>query len=428
MSLRRKVKVMIFGIALTTLCAFGGVGCGKTDSSKDDGNRSPQVTVEYYFEALESDEYIQDESKTVVQDAKLDSVVNSNTFIKKYNGFTHDKNNSNAISSVTITPKGQNTLKLYYSRNVYTVAFNDVGSKLELEYKYGSLISSPPKITDTEKLKFQGWDYNGDFVNFQDVTVTENMDLTAIYSAKETQILYDFENATHFSKSGYKTAERSQNYAHSGQYSYKLTPGSADNYLTVPISDSYSFNAVQYYSFYVYLDSHSFKDLEGNAIEAPELIGYSAYSIKRAFVFDASLDKPEELFDTQMTLSAVKYDEWLKVTTVGTRASNGKIRLRTSNVKAVWQNIMEWTATDFTYDIYIDDIVIENDLTSVEVKEAIAVVNEIETIKKTLPTSSRYEKYLQDAYALYIGLSDKQKALVHNRQEFLTIYEDYFQN
>ncbi len=427
----RKMNGITLGIALTTLC-LSGVGCSNANSTGAGNDSSPQVTVEYYFQALETDDYVKDESKTVVQDAEFDTTVNASQFIKRYNGFTHVKNHADSVNSVTVTKKGDNTLKLYYERNVYDVTFNDAGIGVTESYKYGSLITPLTTVNDTEKLKFHGWKgSNGKFFNFEETKVSDDVALDAVYSAKEQQVLYDFESGTHFTSTYYQIAERSTAYAHSGTHSYKLRPGEADNYLNVPITDSYTFNAVQYYSYYVYIPSDSFRDLDGNPIEAPELIEYSSYSIKRAFLFDTYLDSLGATGDSQfenLTLSSLCYDKWVKVTIVGTQATNGNITLRTSNVKAVWQNIMSWTKVDFTYDIYLDDITVESGLTSVEAKQGMAVVSQIDKVKKTQSTSTNYEKYLQDTYALYEALSDEQKKLVHNWQEFLTLYENYFQD
>ncbi len=432
MNVKAKVKGLMFGVALTTFC-FGGVGCNGANSAGASEDALPEVTVEYYFEGLEADDYVKDESKTVVQDADYDTTVGVSKFIKKYNGFTYVKGHADAVNAVTISKKGDNTLKLYYDRNEYDVTFNDASASVTESYKFGSPMTPLTTPQNTDQLTFQGWRRDWDYVDFQDMLVEGESSFTAVYSKKESQVIYDFENDVELSVEGYKKAERSNARAHSGEYSFKLTTGDMYNYLYVPVADAQTFDAVQCYSFYLYMDSSSFKDSSGKSVAAPKLIKDTAYSIKRIFVFDTSLSSIsdvwfDDLFDNQMILSAVEYDQWIKVTVIGTQTTDGQITLSTINGQMSWLDTIWWEKNDFDYDLYIDDITVEGEITSMEVRDVISIINQIEMVKMTASTSDLYEGYLNDTYAAYNAFNDKQKEFVHNWSEFLALYNDYFQN
>ena len=111
---------------------------------------------------------------------------------KEYIGFTEDKNNEQRIPEGTIAGDGSLTLRLYYTRNTYTIKFEDYnGSMLgeEKEYLYGQTIEVPENPTrpedETYTYTFAGWD--------KEITeANENRVYVATYTATYREYVVTF--------------------------------------------------------------------------------------------------------------------------------------------------------------------------------------------------------------------------------------------
>ena len=111
---------------------------------------------------------------------------------KEYKGFTEDKNNEQRVAEGVITGDGSLTLKLYYTRNTYTIKFEDYNGSIlgeEKEYRYGQTIEVPEDPTrpedETYTYTFAGWD--------KEITeANENRVYVATYTATYREYVVTF--------------------------------------------------------------------------------------------------------------------------------------------------------------------------------------------------------------------------------------------
>ncbi len=119
---------------------------------------STPYTVEHYFEKIESGRYevVRDAGKGVT-DATVTATPLGNT------GFTFDAENENNVTSGTVIADGSLVLKLYYTRNSYTVTFKDADGTVlkseEVKFETMPACTEPSKpATETTVYTFAGWD------------------------------------------------------------------------------------------------------------------------------------------------------------------------------------------------------------------------------------------------------------------------------
>ena len=111
---------------------------------------------------------------------------------KEYAGFTEDASNKDRIAEGTIAGDGSLTLKLYYTRNTYTIKFEDYNGSIlgeEKEYRYGQTIEVPEDPTrpedETYTYTFAGWD--------KEITeANENRVYVATYTATYREYVVTF--------------------------------------------------------------------------------------------------------------------------------------------------------------------------------------------------------------------------------------------
>ena len=99
---------------------------------------------------------------------------------KQITGFTFDADNVNNVLSDTISADGSLTLKLYYTRNSYTVKYQYTGTvpkdatglPAEATYKYGAEVTVTAAATSADHV-FSGWSKTGKFnMPAEDVIIT----------------------------------------------------------------------------------------------------------------------------------------------------------------------------------------------------------------------------------------------------------------
>ena len=111
---------------------------------------------------------------------------------EEYKGFTEDASNKDRIAEGTIVGDGSLTLKLYYTRNTYTIKFEDYNGSIlgeEKEYRYGQTIEVPEDPTrpedETYTYTFAGWD--------KEITeANENRVYVATYTATYREYVVTF--------------------------------------------------------------------------------------------------------------------------------------------------------------------------------------------------------------------------------------------
>jgi len=160
-----------------------------------------KYTVEHYKEALNGSYVLAD---SVESKAETGTTVKAEW--KAYAGFTQDKENANNILTGVVVGDGSLVLRLYYSRNSYSISFNtnengqtgDLGGDelTTLTFKYEQEITGLPVLTKN------GYTVNGWFTessaglkieNGDKYSYTDNITLYAQYTAKsDTGYTVDF--------------------------------------------------------------------------------------------------------------------------------------------------------------------------------------------------------------------------------------------
>lgn len=136
-------------------------------------NASTTITVRYYFENLENEEYT------------LKETVNIDSFVGKTISFTPEENEGFSLNENISILTGKATedesfmLHLYYDRLLYTIEFydNDMLDK-KIEAKYGALLV----VEDLQKdgYSFEGWSIEGALTELNS-PVNSDLKLTAVW-------------------------------------------------------------------------------------------------------------------------------------------------------------------------------------------------------------------------------------------------------
>ncbi len=158
---------------LLCLCCF----------SACNGNNDPEVptgpiasyTIKYYFEDLESGEYVIDNALTVSSSAEIGKTIIADA----QNRAGYELDATLSVSSGVLQEGGLN-LSLYYKIATYTIAFNTNGGSTVASQtiKYGEKLVKPEDPSKVDYV-FDGW-YTDDGVEFDfNTPVTEWIELTA---------------------------------------------------------------------------------------------------------------------------------------------------------------------------------------------------------------------------------------------------------
>lgn len=114
-------------------------------------------TIEYYAKDLNSNNYALIESSIKYADAGA----NVSATAKEFTGYRFDSTNSNNVQSGVVNANGSLVLKLYYTRNTYTISYDLVGGVRNDASLYPtSYIFGETKALDTPKkdgYDFYGW-------------------------------------------------------------------------------------------------------------------------------------------------------------------------------------------------------------------------------------------------------------------------------
>ena len=146
--------------------------------------------VEHYKEKLDgSYELAETENLTGTTGEKVTAKAKTP---EEYKGFTEDASNKDRIAEGRIAGDGSLTLKLYYTRNTYTIKFEDYNGSIlgeEKEYRYGQTIEVPEDPTrpedETYTYTFAGWD--------KEITeANENRVYVATYTATYREYVVTF--------------------------------------------------------------------------------------------------------------------------------------------------------------------------------------------------------------------------------------------
>jgi len=147
----------------------------------------PSYKTEYYRQNADNDDY------TLHETENLSGAANTaaNPVHKIYTGFTEYTNHPNTVSSGTIAADGSLVLKLYYTRNTFTVSFESNGGSAVSDstgVRHGATINSPTDPTKSGYV-FSGWYKEAALSTqwfFASDTVTEDTKLYAKWAVSNT--------------------------------------------------------------------------------------------------------------------------------------------------------------------------------------------------------------------------------------------------
>ena len=150
--------------------------CGKLTP-----NANTPYVVEHYQEQL-------DGTYTLVETETLKGTTDTTVtaVAKSYTGFTYDETVKGTVKSGPIAGNGSLVLKLYYTRNSYTVTFQpDNGDKTTTtKVDYGAKVTKPADPTKSGYI-FDGWYEDGSKTAFDfNTIITENKTLKAKWSQR----------------------------------------------------------------------------------------------------------------------------------------------------------------------------------------------------------------------------------------------------
>ena len=149
--------------------------------------------VEHYLQNLQGSDYVLNitEDKTATTEANVQAIPQS------FTGFTHYAASTEAVPSGEVLADGSLILKLYYTRNQYTVTFDGNGENSsatsDATVAYAGLVTAPQNPTRTG-YTFEAWTKEATGVtawNFATDTVTQNSTLFAKWVANSYEVLYD---------------------------------------------------------------------------------------------------------------------------------------------------------------------------------------------------------------------------------------------
>ena len=161
-----------------------------TATTTKEAKANTAYKVEHYKEKLDgSYELAETENLTGTTGEKVTAKAKTP---EEYKGFTEDASNKDRIAEGTIAGDGSLTLKLYYTRNTYTIKFEDYNGSIlgeEKEYLYGQTIEVPEDPTrpedETYTYIFAGWD--------KEITeANENRVYVATYTATYREYVVTF--------------------------------------------------------------------------------------------------------------------------------------------------------------------------------------------------------------------------------------------
>ncbi len=154
----------------------------------------PKYIVNHYKENLDGTYYL-DESATT--QFYLESSQTATATPLTYEGFVENTSHADRVPSYQGAAGSENTLKLYYSRKLYTVKFYDaeggVHNTQTVKYQGSAIQPQAPSKASTEQYDytFTGWDK--EFTN-----VVQNLDVYPQYSQslRKYTITYNYQGAT----------------------------------------------------------------------------------------------------------------------------------------------------------------------------------------------------------------------------------------
>ena len=159
-----------------------------------EANEDTRYKVEYYLQNIEDDNYTIDNTRSYETQGTTDTTASEEPLIIEH----FMLNQGLSILSGNIDGKGTLVLKVYYTRNIYSLSINDnsAGNITNTgSYKYGKEITTT--ATPYLGYDFVGW-YNGEELLSSDLTYTftATQNVTAKFEVKEEMANFTFSSTT----------------------------------------------------------------------------------------------------------------------------------------------------------------------------------------------------------------------------------------
>ena len=155
--------------------------------AKWEANDDTAYAVEHYFEALDGTYKLESSEKL---SGTTEELVEAEALVKE--GFTHNEKHPEALEEAQIAADGSLVLKVYYSRNSYTVTFDAAGGeeKEAQTYKYGQTLNLG--VAAKTGYTFLGWTLEGEA--FAELSMpAKNLELVATWTTN-TNTAYKVEH------------------------------------------------------------------------------------------------------------------------------------------------------------------------------------------------------------------------------------------
>ena len=151
--------------------------------------------VEFYFENLLDDDFILDETQTII----CDSYTDHDAYIPDYGFEGFEFYEAASTTTGKVKYDGSTTLKIYLKRIIYTISFTTGDDSIIIPtktYKYGTKLTDPNIYREGYTLK--GWtdSYNGGYWDFNYDIACYDVELVADWTANtiKTKVEYYYEN------------------------------------------------------------------------------------------------------------------------------------------------------------------------------------------------------------------------------------------
>ena len=147
--------------------------------AKWEANDDTAYAVEHYFEALDGTYKLESSEKLA---GTTEELVEAEALVKE--GFTHNEKHPEALEEAQIAADGSLVLKVYYSRNSYTVTFDAAGGeeKEAQTYKYGQTLNLG--VAAKTGYTFLGWTLEGEA--FAELSMpAKNLELVATWTSNK---------------------------------------------------------------------------------------------------------------------------------------------------------------------------------------------------------------------------------------------------
>ena len=220
---------------------FNMLAANKSYEARWTANTNTAYKVEHYWQNVENDDYTSHETDNLTGTTNT----STNAVAKTYTGFA----SPTSVEQININGDGSTVVKLYYTRNTYTVALSkNIDSAGSIDgaetYKYGAEVTI--SATTNPGYTFMGW-YDGE---------------TLVYSDASKTFVMPAEDITYTAK--YINYKKDGNKVYFGTYPQTKIEATNENGLSSITFDSNTWTSYKYYVESTQSDYMYYKDVDIN--------------------------------------------------------------------------------------------------------------------------------------------------------------------